>query len=145
MGFWDFMKRNKDHTEDRTLKEPDLSEFVVPVFVNPKPIRKTDEMLVQQLKQEFIESGVINYETSEENEQDTLTDDDADSLIELFEEVNSHAKNEKDFHGDVYFDEGLYKELDIHEENIVFDDDLQSFNDQLLNLTSNYDDDDELY
>lgn len=139
MGFWFFKKKDDELSEDRMVKEPDLSEFVVPVFVNPQPVHKSDMLLVEKLKQEFLELGVINEEFN--GEDDSLNNDEANSLIEFFEEVNSHAKNERDFHDDVVFDEMVYKGLDEYEETIVFDSDGLSYEDQIRNLTSEYDED----
>lgn len=137
MGFWNFNKKKEGLTEDRIVKEPDLSEFVVPVFVNPKPIRKTDEEMIQKLQIEFLESGVISND-----EEDTgVTDDEATSLIELFEEANANAKNEKDFHSNIEFDEEIYEGLDQYENSIIFDDEVDSYGNQIQELTSNYDED----
>lgn len=135
MGFWSFNKKKEELTENRKVKEPDLSEFVVPVFVNPKPIRKTDEEMIQKLQNEFLESGVL----SEEEEDTGVTDDEATSLIELFEEANANAKNEKDFHTNIEFDEGIYEGLNEYENNIIFDDEVDSYGSQIQELTSNYD------
>lgn len=137
MGFWDFRKK-QDFVEGRTVKEPDLSEFVVPLFVNPKPIRKNDQILVEKLRQEFLDAGVIDDEYESD---DSLSNEEAESLVKLFEEVSSTAKNEKDFHEEVYFDENVYTHLDEYEEKIVFDDEFPSYSDQIRMLTSDYDDD----
>lgn len=139
MGFWFFKKKDDELSDDRMVKEPDLSEFIVPVFVNPQPIHKSDMMLVEKLKQEFLELGVINEEY--DGEDDRLNDDEANSLVEFFEEVNSHAKSERDFHEDVVFDEMVYEGLNEYEETIIFDSDGLSYEDQIRNLTSEYDED----
>lgn len=110
MGFWSKKKR-ESLTDGRKLKDADLSGFVSPIFVTEREIKPSDEKLIQQLKNSFEEAGVINDEPEivEEDPQSI------EEVIEIIQEANANALNEKDFHETKKFDEKLHDELDNYE------------------------------
>ena len=110
MGFW--IKREKENlTDGRKIKQADISGFVPPVFVTEREIKTSDVELIEKLKASFEDAGVIGVEEElvEENEQSI------EEIVEIIQEANENALNEKDFHPTKKFDERLHQELDSYE------------------------------
>lgn len=141
MGFWFLGKKNDEGQEsNRVVQEPDLKDFVVPSFMpKPQEIREHDKEIVDKLTQEFLSSGVISDTVSEDDNQ--LSDAEADELMKVFEEINLTAKNEADFHENVEFDDSAYQSLREYEEDMILSDEIDDYGQQILALTDNYDDD----
>lgn len=111
MGFWN-RKKNEGLTDGRKFKQADLSGFVPPVFVAERKIKPSDEKLIEKIKASFEEAGVIETPSDAvEVEEQSL-----DEIMEIIQEANANALNEKDFHPTKKFDEKLHRELDVYEQ-----------------------------
>lgn len=82
---------------------------------------------------------MISDTVSEDDNQ--LSDAEADELMKVFEEINLTAKNEADFHENVEFDDSAYQSLREYEEDMILSDEIDDYGQQILALTDNYDDD----
>lgn len=110
MAFWNKQKK-ESLTDGRKFKQADLSDFIPPVFVAEREIRASDEELIERLKQNFTEAGVVGVEESTEE----IDSQSIDELVEILHEANEGALNEKDFHTTKQFDEKLHQDLDHYE------------------------------
>lgn len=95
--FWN-KKKKEEVLSTREIPVVDIGDFDPPSLISLFNIGKHDAEVLQKLSDECVRLGIIDNSQALKNTDDESIED----FFNMFEEANSVAKNEKDFHEEYY-------------------------------------------